>query len=187
MKRLLHLRTKFAHENTTDQQLRHMAEEAREFLKAWDSFRELNVGKGLAQVVQGRFDAACEAVDFVQSTLTLQAIQPDLVRNAVSDVIRKNTERGYYLEPTLNPADMTFAAAHPQAPESSQVDHPDHYGGGDNPYEAIKVIIAWGLNFCLGNVVKYVARAGKKQDRLEDLKKARKYLDFEIAKLEGEV
>ena len=61
-----------------------------------------------------------------------------------------------------------------------QVDHPRHYGGADNPYEAIKVIEAWGLGFNLGNAVKYIARAGKKGDRLEDLKKAMWYLQREI-------
>jgi hypothetical protein len=81
---------------------------------------------------------------------------------------------------------------------NSVVDHPAHYGGADNPYEAIKVIDAWGLGFCLGNVVKYIARAGKKLGpvmgaanptlllvaTLEDLKKARWYLDHEIERLE---
>lgn len=61
------------------------------------------------------------------------------------------------------------------------VNHPDHYGGKDNPYEAIKVIEAWELNFRLGNCVKYIARAGKKSDYIEDLKKARWYLDREIS------
>jgi hypothetical protein len=61
------------------------------------------------------------------------------------------------------------------------VNHPDHYGGADNPYEAIKVIEAWGLGFCLGNAIKYISRAGKKGDALEDLKKAQWYLDREIA------
>lgn len=60
------------------------------------------------------------------------------------------------------------------------VNHPAHYGGADNPYEAIKVIEAWGLGFCLGNTVKYISRAGKKDDVLQDLKKARWYLDREI-------
>lgn len=69
--------------------------------------------------------------------------------------------------------------------EAEAVDHPAHYGGADNPYEAIKVIEAWELGFCLGNTVKYISRAGKKGDRLEDLKKARWYLDREIARLEG--
>ncbi len=66
----------------------------------------------------------------------------------------------------------------------SAVDHPDHYGGGDNPYEAIKVIEAWELGFNLGNTAKYISRAGKKGSRLEDLKKAQWYLAREIANVE---
>ena len=42
------------------------------------------------------------------------------------------------------------------------VNHPPHYGGQDNPYEAIKVIEAWEVGFHLGNVLKYISRAGKK-------------------------
>ena len=64
------------------------------------------------------------------------------------------------------------------------VNHPQHYGGADNPYEAIKVIEAWGLGFCLGNTVKYIARAGKKDATIQELKKARWYLDREISNLE---
>jgi hypothetical protein len=64
------------------------------------------------------------------------------------------------------------------------VNHPAHYGGADNPYEAIKVIEAWELGFCLGNTVKYISRAGKKDDVLQDLKKARWYLDREISNRE---
>lgn len=66
------------------------------------------------------------------------------------------------------------------------VNHPAHYGGESNLYEAIKVIEAWGLGFCLGNAVKYISRAGKKGDALEDLKKARWYLDREIQNREKE-
>ena len=66
------------------------------------------------------------------------------------------------------------------------VNHPDHYGGEANPYEAIKVIEAWCLGFCLGNCIKYIARAGKKDSTLTDLKKAAWYLNREITKLEGE-
>ena len=60
---------------------------------------------------------------------------------------------------------------------AEKVNHPDHYGGESNPYEAIKVIEAWDLNFHLGNVVKYISRAGKKsKSSVEDLKKAEWYL-----------
>lgn len=56
------------------------------------------------------------------------------------------------------------------------VEHPEHYGGADNPYEAIKVIEAWGLGFHLGNAVKYISRAGKKGSEAEDIDKAIWYL-----------
>ncbi len=71
---------------------------------------------------------------------------------------------------------------------SDAVDHPPHYGGDGNPYEVIAVLAAWGLldNFCLANVVKYVARAGKKGDAVEDLKKACWYLSYEIRRREGQ-
>lgn len=71
---------------------------------------------------------------------------------------------------------------------SEAVNHPSHYGGKDNPYEAIKVIEAWGLGFCLGNTVKYLSRAGKKaaETTVQDLEKARWYLDREIARMKGQ-
>ncbi len=62
------------------------------------------------------------------------------------------------------------------------VNHPPHYGGESNQYEAIKVIEAWELNFCLGNAVKYISRAGKKTAfKAEDLKKAIWYLERELS------
>lgn len=64
------------------------------------------------------------------------------------------------------------------------VNHPNHYGGEDNPYEAIKVIENWGMNFNLGNTLKYLSRVGKKDDSLQDLKKALWYLQREIETLE---
>jgi hypothetical protein len=63
--------------------------------------------------------------------------------------------------------------------------HPEHYGGKENPYEAIKVIEAWGLDFCFGNVVKYISRAWKKKNTIEDLKKAQWYLNRKINQMEN--
>lgn len=67
------------------------------------------------------------------------------------------------------------------------VNQPAHYNFAGDQYEVIKVIEAWGLDksFCLGNVVKYIARAQHKGRLVEDLKKARWYLDREIAKAEA--
>lgn len=68
-----------------------------------------------------------------------------------------------------------------------QVNHPEHYGGKDNVYEAIKVIDNWELGFSLGNTVKYISRAGKKDPtkELQDLKKALWYLQHHIDTLEN--
>ena len=67
------------------------------------------------------------------------------------------------------------------------VNHPSHYGGAENLYEVVKVCEAWGLDMdaYLFNVVKYVARAGKKdpQKELEDLNKALWYLERRIQNL----
>jgi len=69
-------------------------------------------------------------------------------------------------------------------PDVDKVNHPSHYGGENNPYEAIKVIEAWSLNFNLGNTVKYISRADKKENTLQDLKKAAWYLNREIENIE---
>ena len=70
------------------------------------------------------------------------------------------------------------------------VNHPNHYGGKDNFYEVIKVCEAWSLekDAYLFNVVKYVARSGKKDStkELEDLKKAKFYLERKIYNLENQ-
>jgi hypothetical protein len=68
------------------------------------------------------------------------------------------------------------------------VKNPDHYGGASNPYEAIKVIEHWNLDFHLGNTVKYISRAGKKypEKELEDLLKAEWYLNRRIENLRKE-
>ena len=63
------------------------------------------------------------------------------------------------------------------------VNHPSYYTTGG--IEAIDAIEAWGLGFNLGNVVKYIARAGHKtKDGLRDLKKAEWYLSREIKRRE---
>ena len=66
-----------------------------------------------------------------------------------------------------------------------QVNHPEHYGGKNNEYEAIKVRDAWELGFCLGNTVKYISRAGKKETdkEIQDLEKALWYLQHHIETL----
>jgi hypothetical protein len=77
-----------------------------------------------------------------------------------------------------------YGGAIPHDYIKEQVEHPQHYGGKDNVYEAIKVIDAWGLDFALGNAVKYISRAGRKTESpLEDLEKAKWYICHAIEKL----
>jgi hypothetical protein len=68
--------------------------------------------------------------------------------------------------------------------EPEKIHHPSHYGG-DTTYEAIKVIEAWKLEFCTGNAVKYICRAGRKSESsfVDDLRKAIWYLNRRIVEL----
>jgi len=65
-----------------------------------------------------------------------------------------------------------------------KVNHPSHYNQGK--IEVIDAIEDWDLNFCEGNVIKYVARHRHKIEPLEDLKKAKWYLERLIGKIEDE-
>ncbi len=64
---------------------------------------------------------------------------------------------------------------------TEMVDHPQHYNQGK--YEAIEVIEDWKLNFNLGSVIKYIARCDYKNNKKEDLEKARWYIDRELQSL----
>lgn len=66
--------------------------------------------------------------------------------------------------------------------EVDMVNQPPHYTFGH--IEVIDVVEDWNLGFMLGNAVKYIARAPHKGKHLEDLKKARWYLEREIKRLE---
>lgn len=63
------------------------------------------------------------------------------------------------------------------------INRPPHYT--HSAIEPLAAIEEWRLGFHLGNVVKYVARAQHKGSELDDLRKARFYLDRAIARLEA--
>jgi hypothetical protein len=75
---------------------------------------------------------------------------------------------------------------------SDKVKHPSHYTYGK--IETIDFILDKGLDFPLGSAVKYIVRAGHKESAgmtmtekaIEDLEKAKQYLDFEIEHIKGE-
>jgi len=64
---------------------------------------------------------------------------------------------------------------------NDNVNHPKHYTSHPSGVECIE--ITEHLNFCIGNAIKYLWRAGLKSDQVEDLRKARWYIDREIARV----
>lgn len=74
--------------------------------------------------------------------------------------------------------------------QMESINHPSHYAEG-RKYEPIEVIADWDLDFALGNTVKYISRAGRKssaamsnkEKMLQDLNKAKWYLEWEINRI----
>lgn len=81
---------------------------------------------------------------------------------------------------------VLVTAKEPSEVRLEHVNHPMHYGSAADPYEAIKVIEAWDLNFSLGSAVKYICRHGKKpgEHAAQDLRKAAWYLQREAERLD---
>lgn len=63
------------------------------------------------------------------------------------------------------------------------VNSPQHYQG--KSFEVIDIINDYGLNFELGNAIKYILRADKKGNKKQDLEKAIWYLNHELSKFRG--
>jgi hypothetical protein len=104
---------------------------------------------------------------FAKSDEDLPLINPDWIKN-------------YWIKPFEEVHIAKESEGEQTSPDP--VNHPSHYGGENNPYEAIKIIEAHNLGFHLGNSVKYILRAGKKGDAAEDIKKAIWYLERELKK-----
>lgn len=111
------------------------------------------------------------------------------LNNLASEEV-KYTENDIYVgnHPDINDVNA------PVSNNYEMVNHPKYYGGKDNPYEAIKVIEAWDLNFNLGSALKYISRKSKpdasldeQHKRLEDLKKAAWYVNREVERFEKEI
>ena len=88
------------------------------------------------------------------------------------------TEDGFMCTSTIDPYDELP----PRTNEPERVDHPSHYNHGK--IEVIDFIEDQKLGFALGNAVKYICRCRYKDNMLEDLKKARWYIDHCIKELE---
>lgn len=113
----------------------------------------------------------------------------DLKVESIQRFIEQNTEANPLTLAEFSNKDESMGVKGNEKKLESRMSNPlrpSHYGGGDNdPYEVIKVIEAWNLGFFLGNTIKYVARAGLKNPakEIEDLEKAKQYIDFRIKEL----
>ena len=96
---------------------------------------------------------------------------PEEIKNPLAE-FKKETEKAKRAERSVHHIERN-------------VHHPAHYGGADNVYEAINVIEAYDMGFLDGNVLKYLLRY-KKKNGLEDLKKAKWYLERLITNIENE-
>lgn len=116
--------------------------------------------------------------------------KPTLCRVVKTSAIAITVSDGNHLY-DVNPEDLTVATFFNKKENDNfktkeTVNHPDHYHPGT--YEAINVIEAWNLDFCLGNAIKYISRLGRKSDssltqkekNIDDLKKAIWYLNREL-------
>ena len=93
-----------------------------------------------------------------------------------------------------NLTDKIIAETEEASAQFDPVNHPAHYTEG-RKYEPIKVIQDWKLDFCLGNAVKYISRCGRKDSKgmtsdekaLQDLEKARFYLNYKIDEMKEQL
>lgn len=91
--------------------------------------------------------------------------------------------RGRRADVTIDPgAPVVFTDKIPD-PTADAVDHPPHYNAHPSGVECIDVVEH--MSFNLGNAIKYIWRADEKGRAIEDLRKARWYLDRELARREG--
>ena len=138
-----------------------------------------NCGKMFEQTGKGRPAVNCpacrdllnkpkkKATDVKDKVITIQeeeVVAPVITRKDTADKPLINVESVSALYPVNETKD-----------KPNMVNHPSHYNKGK--IEVIDFIEDQGLSFHLGNVIKYITRAGSKGDKLEDLKKARCYLD----------
>lgn len=131
----------------------------------------MSMGKDVFAKLFGRI-WNCAHCDFVSTNSTDMANHLRTVH--MGGVARQATYNHTREDSVLTPC--------PECKEAERVNHPAHYGGAADPYEHIKVVDAWKLNYRLGNATKYICRAGRKPgaDNLEDLRKALWYLQSEI-------
>lgn len=123
------------------------------------------------------------------STIGMEGIIMDSIEDA-REVLLPNGETWWYLEDALKVIDNKkqddkMDGKHAELGvvyNDDPVNHPSHYCVGN--IEVIDIIENYELNYRLGNCIKYILRAGRKYNELQDLKKAQWYLNREIKIIE---
>lgn len=148
-----------------------------------------NCGKMFEQTGKGRPAVNCptyrDLLNKPKNKVSPKDKQPEKVAESAPVISKMETTESYInsesvqgLYDCVNADDVKVSCVSTDKKHNSisnVIDHPSHYNRGK--IEVIDFIEDQGLSFHLGNVIKYVARAGAKGDKLEDLKKARWYLD----------
>lgn len=120
----------------------------------------------------------------------IEAFKQALAASGPGDVIPVNSkEELAYVQSSTPAAPSTGrgvdgTAVPPVVTElADKINHPDHYTRGQEVYPFVQ---SWRMSFAEGNVIKYVTRAPHKGKRVDDLKKARWYLDRLIEEAEAD-
>lgn len=149
----------------------------------------------MLDIIKGTFkcDFCDKVYNMSEGRYNVRYIGTDPHRNAISSINTMCTECNdkmimYFVREKDRACDLSlftpsFKDLIDKNIEENDISKPSHYCAG-RQYEPKDVIRDWDLNFNLGNVVKYVSRTGRKGDALEDLRKAKQYLEFEIEAME---
>ncbi len=119
---------------------------------------------------------------YIQLDCTNELINNDILdTDTIIEGIKNEVDR--IIELFDEKPELTSISSNVSSNVSSTLSRPAHYGGEDNPFEAIKIIHHYNLNFNLGNIIKYTLRCGKKDEAIKELEKIKQYADFEIQRL----
>ena len=131
----------------------------------WDPKEEEKEEKISMADICGKFVSEKEMHEAVEYFKKKGHIMIDTIKDALSELTFEN-----------NPG----AAGSDCMNEFDTVHKPSHYAKGRR-FEPKDVIADWELGFNLGNALKYISRCGRKGDPVEDLQKAKEFIDFEIS------
>ena len=144
----------------------------------------LSNGIDLVNLINGKIPPQCPTYE--ESGPTLLTLPPESSKGHVFTSSHDTVSRpDHYHFSKYEQNDIDKDSENYKQSESIKlnVTKPNHYHFSE--YEPIKIIQAWDLSFALGNVVKYIARAGRKDSSklIEDLEKARRYIELELENL----